>query len=826
MGVPGLLQYVRSVVQQVHLSEFRGRTLAVDVSSWLHKGAIVCAPQLVAGEPTDMFLNYPLKMVELFQKHGVVPLLVFDGGSLPVKQAVHRERIQDRARNRQKGLELRGCPGREAEAEAALRKSVGVSPEMAHQLVEALRALGVAFYVAPYEADAQLAFLVREGYAFAAVSEDSDLLAFGCPRVIYKLDAGSAVGELIELDHLRNAERDGRHIFDGAWDGEWAEWRSRLIVDMCVLAGNDYLPSLPQVGIGKAHAAVRSKRDLGRAAQELGRACRLPPLELRDYAEKAKRVRLVYLHQRVFDPRSGCVTHLTPFSGRSEMAQGELDGLVGPFIPPPLAKQICREARLNPVTLMAFEPLPRHSHRVSSDGAAESGAPRPGPLYPGAQASVPDIQPRCLLQFIGGIVLSSTATDAPAAKRARCDCGVSRVPEHGADAPAARSRPPSGLVGPRGGAQIPADADAAEERRAQGPATFPPLRPATLPPLRPAPLGAELSRSAALAAAAAGSTAPSQRVGGEDVRAAHPRASSLHPRTASLHPRAASPHPRAASPARSAVPTSHADDADAVARSRGPDGVWWSVAEMAAATGDHELLRLLGEEGSVLSKTPPTGTEQLWLLHASLSHWIFSEGGLLGASPRPLLLRSALKLLTLLRDWLPDERRADAGAASPGEVRRAAIRTAYTRTMQCGWRQALLQPLREQPPAWDRLQELLRVLPPEVAALRDEMRHLRPGSGHPSSSQSAIAQAGANWHRAVSAFSASHPSHELVRALAELLPAVQRLLPRPRLEACDLRRGQGLSSAATPQSSDTPLVDASECYVEISTESHVASMCM
>lgn len=37
--------------------------------------------------------------------------------------------------------------------------------------------------VAPYEADAQLAFLNKAGIAQAIITEDSDLLAFGCKKV-------------------------------------------------------------------------------------------------------------------------------------------------------------------------------------------------------------------------------------------------------------------------------------------------------------------------------------------------------------------------------------------------------------------------------------------------------------------------------------------------------------------------------------------------------------------------------------------------------------------------------------------------------------------
>jgi exonuclease-1 len=37
--------------------------------------------------------------------------------------------------------------------------------------------------VAPYEADAQLYYLEREGYVDGIITEDSDLLVFGCKQV-------------------------------------------------------------------------------------------------------------------------------------------------------------------------------------------------------------------------------------------------------------------------------------------------------------------------------------------------------------------------------------------------------------------------------------------------------------------------------------------------------------------------------------------------------------------------------------------------------------------------------------------------------------------
>lgn len=41
--------------------------------------------------------------------------------------------------------------------------------------------------VAPYEADAELAFLLKQGHADFVISEDSDLLAYGCKKVSLQL---------------------------------------------------------------------------------------------------------------------------------------------------------------------------------------------------------------------------------------------------------------------------------------------------------------------------------------------------------------------------------------------------------------------------------------------------------------------------------------------------------------------------------------------------------------------------------------------------------------------------------------------------------------
>ena len=303
MGVSNLLGFVRSAVQKVHISEFRGETLAIDASAWLHRGLFACALEVLTGQSTDRFLDIPLRLVELLEEHGVRPMFVFDGAVLPIKHGVVRR--ESRALHLERGVELLRS-GRETEAKAELSKAASVAPWMATLLIAELRRRGLPFVVAPYEADPQLAFLVREGVCAAAISEDSDLLPYGCPRTLFKLQLESGAADLLALDDLRAAEGvGGEHLFDGTFPGEWDAWRDGLLVDLCVMSGTDYLDSLRGVGIRSAHKALRTHRTIGRALRQppLRAACKLTESEIEAYVQQAR------MHARERRPSSSSCMH-------------------------------------------------------------------------------------------------------------------------------------------------------------------------------------------------------------------------------------------------------------------------------------------------------------------------------------------------------------------------------------------------------------------------------------------------------------------------------------------------------------------------------------
>lgn len=86
-------------------------------------------------------------------------------------------------------------------AQRKFTEAVDITPDMAKQFMIILSLNKIEFYVAPYEADAQLAHLYLTGRVSVVITEDSDLLPFGVKKCLFKMDR-SGNGFEIDLDEL------------------------------------------------------------------------------------------------------------------------------------------------------------------------------------------------------------------------------------------------------------------------------------------------------------------------------------------------------------------------------------------------------------------------------------------------------------------------------------------------------------------------------------------------------------------------------------------------------------------------------------------------
>ena len=233
------------------------------------------------------FVDFCMHRLRMLLHYGVTPYVVFDGDYLPSKSSTEAERATRREECRKLGLELHRL-GKLTQANNELQKAVDITPEMAGQFIEEIKKLGVRYLVAPYEADAQLAYLERKGLIDGILSEDSDLLVFGAKCLLTKLDQ---YGDCVEIN---------RKDFTACREVSLVGWTDAEFRCMAILSGCDYLTNINQMGLKTAYRLVRTYKTIERILQNVAfnNKYQIPA----GYLDLFRKANLTFLHQRVFCP--------------------------------------------------------------------------------------------------------------------------------------------------------------------------------------------------------------------------------------------------------------------------------------------------------------------------------------------------------------------------------------------------------------------------------------------------------------------------------------------------------------------------------------------
>ncbi|XP_017015640.2 exonuclease 1 [Drosophila takahashii] len=292
MGITGLIPFVGKASSQLQLKDIRGSTVAVDTYCWLHKGVFGCAEKLARGEETDIYVQYCLKYVNMLLSYDIKPILVFDGQHLPAKALTEKRRRDSRKQSKERAAELLRL-GRIEEARSHMRRCVDVTHDMALRLIRECRSRNVDCIVAPYEADAQMAWLNKTDVAQYIITEDSDLTLFGAKKIIFKLDLNGS-GLLVEADklHLAMGCKEEKYHFD--------KFRR-----MCILSGCDYLDSLPGIGLAKACKFIlkTEQEDMRLALKKIPSYLNMRNLEVEDdYIENFLKAEATFKHMFIYNP--------------------------------------------------------------------------------------------------------------------------------------------------------------------------------------------------------------------------------------------------------------------------------------------------------------------------------------------------------------------------------------------------------------------------------------------------------------------------------------------------------------------------------------------
>ena len=214
-----------------------------------------------------------------------------------------------------------------------------------------------------------MAFLAARGDVAAVVTEDSDLVAYGVPRVFLKMDAKTGAGVEVAATALPRCRELNLSGFT-----------PDQFLQMCVLSGCDYVQSLPGVGPRRAAALLRRFRTASAAVRHL----RFEGVPVpRGYEAQVQDALWTFAHQWVYDPTLRACVHRTPRAdGPGSLPADRVEALLGPQ-PPCYTAAAIAEGRLCPITRQPF-PVRSKLHAayaltclIPSAPASDSRARRP-----------------------------------------------------------------------------------------------------------------------------------------------------------------------------------------------------------------------------------------------------------------------------------------------------------------------------------------------------------------------------------------------------------------------------------------------------------------
>lgn len=393
------------------MKEFAQARVGIDVYAWLHKGVFSCAADICRGIENRAYVDYCMYRIRMLIHFNARPVVVFDGAALPMKSETHEAREKQREESMKKAKEADAAGDRQKAVEW-YQRACPVTPYMAREVIRECRKLNVEYMVAPYEADAQLAWMMKSGHIDAVITEDSDLLVYGASRVLYKMNR-SGQGILFDRKNLPSLDSLSMNNFT-----------EDMFMYMCICSGCDFFKGVLGLGIKKAHAMVKKYKTMSCLIQGIRRDSRykVTPTFTSDFV----RACLVFRHQTVYDVNTSSAVHLTEMSesARASLPHGVLTqtengnydlSFLGTQHDASIVKKIA-EGFVHPKTLQEYpEPLDMISRPVSRRPRSRffqppDSTPRGSP--PQHRAEVRRVTPGFQVQPASQIVPSSPASGA------------------------------------------------------------------------------------------------------------------------------------------------------------------------------------------------------------------------------------------------------------------------------------------------------------------------------------------------------------------------------------------------------------------------------
>ena len=251
MGIKSLTFLIKNkgspnCIETKKLYELSGKRVAIDASLFIYQSLINIRKdgepcQNSHGKTTSHLLGIFYKTVNLISLD-IEPIYIFDGKPPEEKRDIidQRKKIANESRAK---LETETDVDK---IESLKKKTVRLTYEIVDDIKQLLDLMGVSYIHMDGEAEGLASELCRIGYVDYIMTEDMDSLVFGTPYLIRKcVDRSVKIKDSISVFNLDEILRS----FDITYD---------QFVELCILCGCDYCPSINKIGSITAYKLVKT----------------------------------------------------------------------------------------------------------------------------------------------------------------------------------------------------------------------------------------------------------------------------------------------------------------------------------------------------------------------------------------------------------------------------------------------------------------------------------------------------------------------------------------------------------------------------------------
>ena len=274
MGIKNLNKFLRekspNVFEHIHLSEYAFKKVAIDISLYLFKFKAVCG---------NKWLSAFMNLICSLRRNEIHCVFIYDGQSPPekeeekAKRKLDKEKLQNQVYDLENALDTYNKTGVidtilqdlyskrkhsptqkrllgnikqtidmkwvEDKIKQKNNQIIDICPQDFENTKKLFDILQVPYYTAIGEAEKMCSKLCIDGIVDAVLSEDTDVIAYGTPFFLTKIDTYTDTCIRISNESVLK-----ELCFD---------FQAQLI-DLCIMCGTDYNDNVPKIG---AHTAYR-----------------------------------------------------------------------------------------------------------------------------------------------------------------------------------------------------------------------------------------------------------------------------------------------------------------------------------------------------------------------------------------------------------------------------------------------------------------------------------------------------------------------------------------------------------------------------------------